>query len=210
MRENLHELPAIAGIVRETGASVWEVFFLVKVGRGTGVTAPTAEESEDVCHFLVEASRYGFVVRTVEAPFFRRVAAGDGLAPGPLYRELAAGLHGRLGPAGPRSQAQTKGTRDGKGIVFVSSTGDVHPSGFLPLPVGNVVERSLVELYRESPLLRQIRAGSFSGRCAVCPHRDLCGGSRARAFAASGDPLGEDPACPYVPDALAPPRRRAA
>jgi radical SAM protein len=208
-KENVRELPAVAEIVRGLGASVWELFFLVQVGRGAAMTELDPAEAEDVCRFLVDASRYGFVVRTVEAPFFRRVVAGDALPARALYRDLAGELRDRLGAPGPRSKAQTKGTRDGKGIVFVSSTGDVSPSGFLPVTLGNVTEQTLVELYRDSPLLRDIRRGAFSGRCGECAYRDLCGGSRARSFAASGDPLGEDPACGWVPTA-APARRRQA
>ncbi len=209
MAENVEELPEVARLVRDADASIWEVFFLVRVGRGVGMTELGAEQVEDVCHFLYDASSYGFVVRTVEGPMFRRVAAwrGEGRAceTGPLYARLREHLVRELGEPGERSRAQTKGTRDGKGIVFVSSTGDVYPAGFLPVVLGNVKERPLAELYRDDPLLRDIRAARFSGRCGRCEYRDLCGGSRARAFAASGDPLGEDPACAYEPPVGAPP-----
>jgi AdoMet-dependent heme synthase len=210
MKENVGELPAVAELVHQLDASVWELFFLVRVGRGAGMTELDPGEAEDVCRFLADASRYDFVVRTVEAPFFRRMVAGDGLPAGALYHRLAEDLRSRLGAPGPRSRAQTKGTRDGKGIVFVSSRGEVSPSGFLPVTLGNVTRRTLVELYRESPLLREIRRGAFSGRCGECTYRDLCGGSRARSFAATGDPLGEDPACGWVPTAATARRRQAA
>ncbi len=203
MEENVEELPAVARIVRDSGASIWEVFFLVRVGRGAGMTELTAAETEDVCHLLYDASRYGFIVRSVEGPMFRRVtrwrSEGRSCAVGPLYERLAARLAGELGPPTGRSKAQTKGTRDGRGIVFVSATGDVTPAGFLPVVLGNVKETGLAEIYREHPLLLDIRAARFRGRCGRCEYRALCGGSRARAFAASGDPLGEDPACAYVP-----------
>lgn len=201
--ENVEELPEIAGLVAAAGASIWEVFFLVRVGRGSQLAELTPEENEDVCHFLIDASRYGFIVRTVEAPFFRRVAAwrqeGRACSTGPLYERLAARLQRLLGEPRNAPRAQTKGTRDGKGIVFVSHDGDVYPAGFLPLAVGNVRERSLADLYRDSALLRAIRAAQFSGRCGHCEYAELCGGSRARAYATSGDALGEDPACAYVP-----------
>jgi len=118
---------------------------------------------------------------------------------GALYERLASELLAELGKSTDRPKAQTKGTRDGRGIVFVSSTGDVTPAGFLPIALGNVRERSLVEIYRDDPLLRDIRAARFGGKCGWCEYRDLCGGSRARAHAASGDPLAEDPACAYAP-----------
>jgi len=210
MRDTVDELPAIARIVKESGASIWEVFFLVRVGRGRALGELTPAENEDVCHFLVDASRYGFVVRTVEAPFFRRVVAwrkdeagetqvGARYGLGPLYEQLAAALRSELGSPTSPPRAQTKGTRDGRGIVFVAHDGEIHPSGFLPLSLGNVKHDEIVRVYREHPLLRRIRAADFSGRCGSCPYRELCGGSRARAHASAGDPLAEDPACAYQP-----------
>jgi radical SAM protein len=201
MRETAEELPAILRLARDAGASIWELFFLVHVGRGQALGELTPDENEDVCHFLVDASCYGLVVRTVEAPFFRRVVAqresGDGSAPGSLYARLAKRLRDELGEPRARSRAQTKGTRDGKGIVFVAHDGAVHPSGFLPLELGNVREEPLARIYREHPLLHRIRAAELSGPCGVCAFRELCGGSRARAFAATGDPLASDPACSF-------------
>ena len=91
------------------------------------------------------------------------------------------------------------GTRDGKGILFVSNEGWVYPAGFLPIRLGNVRDESPVTIYRDHPLLRDIRAARFGGRCGRCEFRESCGGSRARAYAASGDPLAEDPACAYIP-----------
>lgn len=202
-RANVGELPDVAGFVARSGASIWEVFFLVRTGRGSALEELAPEECEDVCQLLYDASRHGFVVRAVEAPFFRRVVTwrreGRPVRPGPLYEGLAARLREVLGEPAGESKAQTKGTRDGRGIVFVAHDGEVYPAGFLPLSLGNVRERGLPEIYREHPLLLDIRAARFHGRCGTCEYRDLCGGSRARAFAATGDPLGEDPACAYVP-----------
>ena len=139
---NVHELPAIAELLIGTDANIWEVFFLVNVGRGSAMQELTPEEHEDVCQFLYDASEYGFVVRTVEGPMFRRIVQWrqDGVAgpTGELYRRLADELVERLGPPTDRSKAQARGTRDGRGIVFVSSTGEVMPAGFLPLVLGNV------------------------------------------------------------------------
>ncbi len=204
MRENLHELADVAALVQETGAHIWEVFFLVHVGRGVASGAVSPEEHEDVCHFLYDASQYGFVVRTVEAPFFRRVVterrAGGQPPRTATYLGLAERLTALLGPSERRASAHTAATRDGKGILFVAHDGEVYPAGFLPLGLGNLRDRPLSEIYRDDPLLRRIRAADFTGRCGQCPYADLCGGSRARAFAASGDPLGEDPACAFRPE----------
>lgn len=206
MASNVAELAGIAALLRKLGVRIWEVFFLVNVGRGGDVADIGPPEAEDVCNFLVDVARRGIVVRTVEAPFFRRVqheraSAGGDVAPagaGRLYHDLAAELSAALGPPVAPVLAPTSGTRDGKGVVFVSHDGQVHPSGFLPVPLGNVRDGGLLDIYRSHPLLRAIRSGRFPGRCGACEHRDLCGGSRARAFSATGDPLGDDPACVRV------------
>ena len=92
------------------------------------------------------------------------------------------------------------GIRDGHGIVFVSNQGDIYPAGFLPLPVGNVRKNQLVDVYRDSPLFQALHSPSqFKGKCGRCEYRALCGGSRARAFAYTGDPLASDPLCAYEP-----------
>lgn len=210
MGTNLEELADIAALLVDLRVPIWEVFFLIQVGRGGTVGAPSAAANEDVCHFLYDVSAHPLLVRTVEAPFFRRVvaqrrSAGEESDPkaqyrlGPLYQRLHARLDGRLGVGERDPRPQTVGTRDGQGVIFVAHDGTVRPSGFLPVAVGNVLEQDLGEVYRTSPLLRRIRSGDFSGRCGVCPYQKLCGGSRARAFAATGDPLGEDPGCQFRP-----------
>ncbi|MDP4015434.1 MAG: TIGR04053 family radical SAM/SPASM domain-containing protein [Candidatus Nanopelagicales bacterium] len=211
MSGNVEELADIAVLLRDLGVAVWEVFFLIQVGRGADVGSLTPDESEDVAHFLYDAAGYGFIVRTVEAPFFRRVVAWRSASPvdaatkfglGPLYNRLAERLASQLGPPTTSPKATSAGTRDGNGILFVGHDGEVLPAGFLPLPLGSVRERSVVDIYRDNPVLRSIRAAEFTGRCGRCDFRTICGGSRSRAFAAYGDPLAEDPACAYDPAAM--------
>ena len=109
-----------------------------------------------------------------------------------------AGSPDVLGPPSRPPGAHTSPTRDGKGILFVAHDGEVYPAGFLPPGLGNIRNRSLAAIYREDPLLLDIRAARFTGRCGSCEYADLCGGSRARAYAATGDPLADDPACVYA------------
>lgn len=203
MRANVGELAEIAALLSRTGAHIWEVFFLVQVGRGAATDAVDPQEHEDICHFLYDASHYGFIVRTVEAPFFRRIVvrrrAGDSPPDTGLYRALSSQLSALMGPPTGASRAHTAATRDGKGILFVASNGDVYPAGFLPLPLGNVRKQPIAQIYRNNTLLRRIRTADFTGRCGRCEYADLCGGSRSRAFAATADALGEDPACAYQP-----------
>ena len=206
MAPNLEQLADIAALMHDTGIDIWEVFFLITTGRGTDVIASTPQQNEDICHFLVDASRHGFTVRTVEAPFFRRVTAQRRAAvavdsfpaTGELYERLHARLVSLLGEPSAPVRAPSAATRIGKGIIFVAANGDVYPSGFLPMRLGNVRDQSLVEIYRDNPVLRAIRDASFSGVCGSCTYAQLCGGSRARAYATSGDPLGSDPGCVLV------------
>lgn len=220
MRGNVEELAEVAALVGRLGAKMWEVFFLIGVGRGAQLRELDAATNEEVCHFLFDASRYGFVVRTVEAPFFRRVSqwrrareallgrpetveeVREGFGLGELYGRLRRRLEELLGPGRSRAAAHTVSTRDGQGVLFIAHDGQAHPSGFLPVRLGDLRTRSLIETYRTHPLLRAIRSAQFHGRCGVCDFRDLCGGSRARAFANSGDPLAEDPGCAFDPRTL--------
>lgn len=200
-REGVERLADVFAIVASAGARFWELFFLVQVGRGTSTEAVTPAEHEHVCHFLYEASRYPVTIRTVEAPFFRRVVAERNAgAPGPadgLAVRLTGRVRGLLGPPPGQPITRTATTRDGKGILFVAHDGTVYPAGFLPVPLGNARGESIREIYRDHPLLRAVREGRFAGRCGRCEYVDTCGGSRSRAYASTGDPLGEDPACGY-------------
>jgi radical SAM protein len=203
MARNVEQMADIAAILHAHHIDIWEVFFLISTGRGIDVNASTPQQNEDLCHFLVDASRYGFTVRSVEGPFLRRVnqQRHEGVE-GPPTSDLYARLHSRLedvlGQPTHEVCAPSAATRDGNGIVFVGATGDVYPSGFLPLPLGNLRSASLIDIYRDTPLMRAIRDAAFLGVCGSCSYRQLCGGSRSRAFATSGDPLESDPACLLV------------
>lgn len=180
--ETLPDLPAIYLLTDELGAARWSLFFLVSVGRGTVLRQISAGEADDVMRWLAELARRGGpgpVVATTEAPHFRRVML--------QHKASSTRVHGA-------------GIRDGNGIIFISHTGAVQPSGFLPLTAGNVRTDDLVSLYRESHLFRTLRRPDlFAGRCGRCEFHWVCGGSRARAYAASGDPFAEDPLCSYEP-----------
>lgn len=209
MGPNLEELADVAATIHDLGADIWEVFFLIATGRGTDVAETSAIQNEDVCEFLVGASRYGMTVRTVEAPFFRRVALARRSAPpggGTLYRRLRTRLVDRLGEPTLPVRAPSAATRDGKGVVFVAANGDVFPSGFMPLKLGNVREQRLVDVYRDHPLLRAIRAAEFAGPCGRCARRAL----RRLEGPGPGRHRGPARVGPRVPARRSGPRRRGA
>lgn len=184
------ELPAIRDLVADLGAVLWSVFFLVPVGRGAVLDPISPARSERVMEWLLDvADEAPFGVKTTEAPHYRRVAtqrrrSDDGTA-----------------AASADDIGRRTGVRAGAGFAFVSHRGEIYPSGFLPVSAGNVREDSLVERYRDSALFTSLRdPDAFTGKCSACPYRHVCGGSRSRAYAHTGNPLASDPLCPYVPD----------
>lgn len=191
--ETVDDLPAIYDLACALRAARWSLFFLVTVGRGTALEPIDAARCERLLADLARAARPGGpVVTTTEAPHFRRVLATIR----PSRDAPPTGGH-----PGMRA-GHAAGIRDGNGIMFISDVGDVRPSGFLEVTVGNVRRDDPVAIYRDAPLFRALReADAFGGRCGVCEYRAPCGGSRARAWAATGDPLAEDPLCAYVPGA---------
>ena len=191
-------LAETAALVERLDVVFWEVFFLVPVGRGAalgGLTPAECEAAFEILHRVHRRAR--FVVKVTEAPHYRRYVAergaerGGAKMPGLLRR--AEGPGGTVGLA-PR------GVNAGKGFAFVSHTGDVYPSGFLPLAAGSVRRGRFADLYRTAPLFRALRdPDRLGGRCGRCEYRAICGGSRSRAFALTGNAFATDPWCGYRP-----------
>jgi AdoMet-dependent heme synthase len=183
-------LDSIGDLVARIGASRWSLFFLIHVGRAKTLKQLTPQECEwTLARLAACAPRWPFTLTTTEAPHFRRIV---------IQRMRAAGQSAAEIHASPA--ARGFGIRDGNGIMFIAANGDVTPSGFLPLVVGNVRNSNPVTLYRDAELFRGLRdTDQFSGRCGACMFRGVCGGSRARAFAATGDARGEDPLCVWEP-----------
>ncbi len=199
-KKSYPELPDIVKLIYDLGIRVWEVFFLIPVGRGTMELDIEKDKYMDVIQFLVDVTRYGISVRTVEGPFYRRakIERLKGISYESVgYNELISKLKKLMGEPKYEIDKSIMPTRDGAGVLFVAYDGTVYPSGFLPLALGNVRKKSIVEMYRNNEILKMIRAGKLKGKCGSCEFIDLCGGSRARAYAVTGDPLAEDPACPY-------------
>jgi radical SAM protein len=209
------DLPGILRLVLELEAGLWSVFFLVTTGRGRGLEPLPPQETEDALHFLYDVSDL-VPLKTTEAPQYRRLVLQrearldlPELHHGPLYGELHKRLsevaaqgagEGKKAPGSHHRPRPPLAVGDGRGVVFISHTGDVSPSGFLPLVAGNVRQVCLTDIYREAPLFQRLRdPDQLGGRCGRCEYRAICGGSRARAYATYGDPFAEDPSCPYVP-----------
>ncbi len=194
-RRNVAQVDAIAALLAGKGIAMWSAFFLVPVGRGVEEERISPAEYEAVFERLWEHSRrQPYAVKTTEAPHYRRFVLQHG--GDPLAGPDAA--HGR-------SRRAPLGVGDGKGIMFVSHTGEIYPAGFLPLCCGRFPQDSVIEAYQNHPVFRALRdPDGFRGRCGICEYRHVCGGSRARAFALTGDFLESDPDCGYLPRGVPP------
>lgn len=189
-QETADDLPQIYELLTTQHIARWSLFFLISVGRGKMLQPLTPREGERCLNWAFELSESApFQVKTTEAPSYRRVA---------LTRMKRAGRN--CSDIQQSSVYRGFGIRDGNGIVFVSNQGDIYPAGFLPLVAGNVRRDHLVDVYRHSPLFYALHdPAQFKGKCGRCEYNEICGGSRARAFAYSGDALASDPFCPYEP-----------
>jgi AdoMet-dependent heme synthase len=202
-RRNLAGFDAMVRLLDALDIVLWSVFFLVPTGRGQTADLISAEEFEGVFEKLDELSRRAsFDIKTTEAQHYRRYVA----------QRRAELRRMKIPFARPSISPQTsdgigrapRGINDGKGFVFISHQGEVFPSGFLPLAAGNIRTQSLKEIYRHSQLFTALRdTSNLKGKCGVCEFREICGGSRARAYALAGDPFAEEPCCVYQPKAVA-------
>jgi len=217
-RYNLDDLPDIFRLVLDYGAMTWSAFFLVPTGRGKTEDEIAPAEYEAVMHFLYDCSKY-ISAKTTEGHHYKRVvlqrtildekglAVEDYFDLHPVYFQLRARLDEIVAEYGLQPRETIFRTpmhiNAGNGFVFISRRGDVFPSGFMPIGVGNIRQKSLVEIYRNAPLFNSLRdPGRFEGRCGLCEFVGVCGGSRSRAYAMTGDPLAEEPFCTYEPGAF--------
>lgn len=216
-RYNLEDLPRMFALVRDLGVMTWSLFFLVPTGRGLAEDEITPEDYEAVMNFLYDASKH-VSLKTTEGHHYKRVVLqrayleAHGLpleaymALNGTYHRLKEMLQEYVGDTPLEEQAHERMRRTplhvnaGDGFVFISHLGEVFPSGYLPLGAGNVRRQSLKEIYQSSPLFLALRnKDALKGRCGRCEYRFVCGGSRSRAFALSGDYLAEEPFCSYLP-----------
>jgi len=207
--ETAPALEAMAAFVQSAGIVFWEVFFLVPLGRGTLLQGLAPAQCEDLFDVIWRVQRKGdFIVKVTEAPHYRRfvaqVEAAGSAAPPPGARAsapvaLPAILTRSEGP-GHTVGLAPRGVNAGNGFCFVSHRGEIFPSGFLPVPGGSVRQSALADVYRGSDLFRALRdPDRLKGRCGRCEFRRICGGSRSRAYALTGDWLQTDPWCGYQP-----------
>ncbi|MED1470897.1 TIGR04053 family radical SAM/SPASM domain-containing protein [Bacillus salipaludis] len=206
-RYNYDSLEEMAKLVGELKAVMWYIFLLVPTGRGQLDACITPAEHERVFRWLYELSKTApYDIKTTAAQHYRRVvlqqkAREHLITNGEICYEDSittdfASLHDGLKRA-------PKGVNDGNGFVFVSHIGDVMPSGLLPIIGGNIRETPLADIYRDSKIFKELRQPDhYNGKCGVCEYNKVCGGSRSRTYAVTGDYMESEPFCVYIPQAL--------
>ena len=193
-RMTLPFLEKMAERVAQFPLTLWALFFLIQTGRGSSLEQITAEECERVLNYLYDLSLTSpFGIKTTEAPHYQRVVWQR------EQQRLAAGL-----PATSverrRQLRAPRGVSDGNGCIFIDHLGNICPSGFLPAQRGNVRTSHLADVYRTDQVFTRLRNfDALLGKCGRCRFRAICGGSRSRAFAATGAVMGSDPLCAYDP-----------
>jgi radical SAM protein len=209
-RYNEDHVREIGEMLRHEGISLWSVFFLVPVGRGLKHDMVSPTKHEELFHLLYDMGKeMPYDIKTTAAQHFRRVALQraayeqEQMNQNGHERKAAGGAPESHLPSAGFSAGigrASKGVNDGNGFVFISHVGEVFPSGFLPCPAGNVRQKSIVEIYRESEIFQDLRrASALKGKCGYCDYEDVCAGSRARAYGVTGDYLASEAYCTYHP-----------
>ncbi len=187
---NLDEIDAMADLMAHAEIVLWSVFFIVPVGRANAANRLTPEQYELAFDRLWHHSQnQTYAIKTTEAPHYRRFISQQRKR----THNATAPRHGQRAPLG---------VNDGKGIMFISHTGEIHPSGFLPITCGVFPFDHVVDVYQRSSTFQLLRdPTALHGKCGACEFRQICGGSRARAYALTGDLCAEEPDCIYIPPA---------
>ena len=202
-RHNIDDFDNLAALMERLGIVFWEVFFLVPTGRAKPGDVASAQEYEKIFNKMYDLSKTApFDIKATAAPQYSRVimerqvaerrAGSRDEAPDTMTGGVMFSLSDGIGRA--------RSVNDGDGFMFISHTGEIMPSGFLPIVAGNIRNDDLVQVYRESPIFTQLRhREDIKGKCGVCEYLKVCGGSRARAYGMTGDFMESEPFCAHIP-----------
>jgi AdoMet-dependent heme synthase len=206
-RQNLNDLQTVAELLADVGVVRWNVYFLVPVGGARHVETLSAEEVEQAFETLYRlSSQVPFPIRTFEAPHYRRFVMQKAVA------ERQKTLDHYFDPT-TDGLLIAEDTDDSKGraavavknLMYISHTGEVSISPFMPLTAGNVRYQPLSTVFRYGELFAAVRDEvNLKGKCGKCEFKTVCGGSRARAFAMTGELFASDPLCAYQPGSFLP------
>ncbi|MCQ9205874.1 MAG: radical SAM protein [Omnitrophica bacterium] len=191
-KRNLSELEAMADFAHTQGASAYHVFFLVPTGRGRYLKGDSISpgEYEEAFNRLYELQMSSSLsIKVTCAPHYYRV-----------FRQKEAQQHNKGLFRKDFHPRMTKGCLTGQGVCFVSHKGEVFGCGYLDILAGDLRKQDFRKIWFESELFKSLRDDSqLLGKCAICEFKKVCGGCRARAYAATANYLEEEPECLYQP-----------
>ena len=177
--QNADELPEVMDLAVRLGAAAHHIFLLVPTGRAAALSGfeLDARRYEAVLEWLADqVVNAPIEIRATCAPHFYRILRQRGIP------------------------TRARGCLAGQSFCFISHVGAVQPCGYFDIQVGNVRQTSLREIWENAPLFLRLRDHSgYEGKCGFCEFVQVCGGCRARAYEATGNPLGPEPLCVYVP-----------
>lgn len=197
---NVEEIPAMIDLARNLGARVLNLFFLVRTGRGEGLTDITPDQYERILTDVARAQGVGSDDGSADDPWGAAVGrAGEMLIRAkcaPFFRRILYGLD----PASPLLKNFAEGSCPaGRHYCRIMPDGDVTACPYMPVVAGNLRLVPFADVWRDAALFTDLRGGRLGGRCGACEFAKVCGGCRCRAYATYGDYLAEDPACVYQP-----------
>lgn len=189
-RRNFHDVDLMIELLTRLDAVLWNVFFLVPARPEQAEEVLSADEHEDVFAKLYAAStQVHFQIKTTEGQHYQRY----------VLQQKVREARGRLSLSEALAYRK-KAVNDGDGYLFIDHHGEAFPGRYLPLSGGNVTRQALHEVYLGSSLFTSLRDSSqLAVKCGRCPVCKVCGGSRARTYAMTGDLFAEDPCCAYQP-----------
>lgn len=193
-RHNAHQLDEIFPLAEKLGAVAVHLFMLVPVGCGEEFAEDemlSAQEYESLLERVARKAHVGSLeVKVTCGPHYERVIRQQAETDGAVHSHPEGG-----------QRPMSKGCLAGSGILFVGHNGDVFPCGYLPVHCGNILRTPLEQIWTSSPDLAAMRDWrQLKGKCGICGYRRVCGGCRARAYAATGDYMEQEPMCIYIPD----------
>jgi AdoMet-dependent heme synthase len=182
-KNNYDQVPQLIAMAAEKGAKAANIFFLVCTGRGQQMTDITPAQYESMLTYLAKAEKTyeeRLMVRARCAPHFLRIVDQEN-------------------PDSAIMRGTTSGCIAGTGYFRITPKGEVTPCPYMPEAVGDLKKQSLKEIWEQDAVMQSLRKPEYHGKCQICSYQEACGGCRARALSASGDMMGEDPWCEYIP-----------
>ena len=199
-KHNARQLEDIYELAKSLGAIALHVFMLVPVGCGQALAETDMLSPEQYEQKMLEICRLDgrgrLQMKVTCGPHYERVIRQQGLQ----RSRTEADQSGDVVPGRNKQSRASRGCLAGLGVLFVGHQGDVFPCGYLPVKCGNVLEDQLGDIwYNNQDLARMRDSNGLEGKCGVCGYRQVCGGCRGRAYAATGNYMAEEPFCAYIP-----------